>query len=174
MRVKLFLRLFVRIKVSHSIFMDSGKKKKISLEQLYPAIKETLDNGGNVEIPITGTSMLPLLVWGRDSVEISQNNKINIGDIIFYRRVDGSFVLHRIIGKDSGGFILCGDNQWIKEYGITEKNIVGVVKTIRRNGKNIDINNTLYKLYSKIWIKIFHFRKYILIFGRKMKKLFGR
>ncbi|MCH5191168.1 MAG: S24/S26 family peptidase [Oscillospiraceae bacterium] len=153
--------------------MGDTNKKKITLSELYPVIRERLDKGGTVELPITGTSMLPLLVWGRDSVDITKTETPKNGDIIFYRRDNGQFVLHRIIGENENGFILCGDNQWQKEYGIKPNNIIAVVTAINRNGKKFDTDNKIYRLYSFTWVKILPIRKYLLILMRKVKKLFG-
>ena len=150
--------------------MDNENKKRISLEELYPAIKESLDTGGRVELPITGTSMLPLLVQGRDTVLIKKADTVKKGDIIFYRRDDGHFVLHRIVGKDANGYILCGDNQWKKEYGICNRHIIAVVKSINRNGKEINADNFGYRLYSKLWMLVLPIRKYILYISRKVFK----
>ncbi|MGN0569546.1 MAG: S24/S26 family peptidase [Candidatus Fimenecus sp.] len=150
--------------------MDNENKKRISLEELYPAIKESLDTGGTVELPITGTSMLPLLVQGRDTVLIKKADTVKKGDIIFYRRDDGHFVLHRIVGKDANGYILCGDNQWKKEYGICNRHIIAVVKSINRNGKEINADDFGYRLYSKLWMLVLPIRKYILYISRKVFK----
>ena len=43
---------------------------KISMQELLPFIEEALNNNKTFTIPITGTSMLPLLVEGRDTVTI--------------------------------------------------------------------------------------------------------
>ncbi len=136
--------------------------KKVALEELYPIIKEQLESGGNVKIPITGTSMLPLLVQGRDFVVLKTCHKAKINDIIFYRRDNGAFVLHRIIGVDGNGYILCGDNQWVKEYGISDHNIIGVVTEIHRNGKVIGVDDKKYVKYYKRWLKLFPIRKMIV------------
>ncbi len=146
-------------------------KKTISLEELYPIIKEKLDNNGTVALPITGTSMIPLLVWGRDTVEITSCASPKLYDIIFYRRDDGHFVLHRIVGADENGFVLCGDNQWVKEHGIKEKHIIGVVKAITRKGKRFEVNKKAYCIYSKLWCKILPIRKYFLYVLRRIIKV---
>ena len=153
--------------------MCDSNKKKITLAELYPVIRERLDVGGTVELPITGTSMLPLLVWGRDSVDIQKTKTPKKGDIIFYRRDNGQFVLHRIVGQNENGFILCGDNQWDKEYGIQSRHIIAAVAAVNRRGKKIGTDNNGYKLYSFLWVKILPIRKYVLIFMRKAKRLFG-
>lgn len=152
--------------------METTTKKKISLQEIYPVIQEKIENGGTVGLPITGTSMLPLLVWGRDTVELIKCENPQKYDIIFYRRDDGHFVLHRIVGKNKSGFILCGDNQVNKEYGINEKHIIAVVKTITRKGKVFSVDKFLYKLYVKLWTLILPFRNIILVPLRKIKGLF--
>lgn len=145
-------------------------KKKISLNEIYPAIKETLNYGGTVELPITGTSMFPLLKAGRDTVIIKAGTNYSVCDIIFYRRDDGHFVLHRIVGKDKDGYILCGDNQTVLEKGITEKNIIAKVIEIHRNGKIIDVNDPKYVKRVKLWIKALPKRRLPLTVMRKLSK----
>ena len=133
--------------------------KKVALKELYPIIKEQLESGRTVALPITGTSMLPLLVAGRDYEILSYVTNPNINDNIFYRRDNGQFVLHRIIGIDENGYILCGDNQWVKEYGVKSHNIIGVVTEINRDGKNFNVNDENYIKYYKRWLKLFPIRK---------------
>ena len=136
--------------------------KKVALKELYPIIKEQLESGRTVALPITGTSMLPLLVAGRDNVILSSVTNPNINDIIFYRRDNGQFVLHRIIGIDENGYILCGDNQWVKEYGVKNHNIIGVVTEINRDGKNFNVNDENYIKYYNRWLKLFPIRKTLI------------
>ena len=152
--------------------MENLNKKKISLDEIYPIIKEKLQSGGTVQLPITGTSMNPLLYWGRDSVELIKCENAKKYDIIFYRRDNGQFVLHRVVGKNKDGYILCGDNQVKKEYGIQDKHIIAVVKSITRNGKTFSVDKSIYMLYVKLWTLILPFRNIILVPIRKIKGLF--
>lgn len=152
--------------------MENINKKKISLNEIYPIIKEKLDNDGTVQLPITGTSMNPLLYWNRDSVELQKCENPQKYDIVFYRRDNGQFVLHRIVGNDKNGFVLCGDNQVKKEYGITEKHIIAVVKSITRKDKTFSVNKSSYRFYVKLWTLILPLRNLILVPMRKLKGLF--
>jgi hypothetical protein len=147
------------------------KQQKLNLNSLVPFIEEAFSRNTTFKIPVTGTSMNPLLVWGRDTVELTKCENPQKYDIIFYRRDDGHFVLHRIVGKNGNGFILCGDNQVKKEYGITEKHIIAVVKSITRKGKTFSVNKFSYKLYVKLWTLILPFRNIILVPLRKIKGL---
>ena len=146
-------------------------KKSVALEELEPIIREKLNSGGTVQIPITGTSMLPLLVQGRDSVILAPADEVNIGDIIFYKRDDGHFVLHRIIGKNENGYILCGDNQWVKEYGITDQHIIGVVIEIILDGKSIKVDNEKYLKYCTHWNKLMPIRKPLVLTMSKIRAI---
>ncbi len=149
--------------------MEKTHKKTVALKEIYPIIKEKIDDGGVVKLPITGNSMLPLLVWGRDTVDLVKCENPKKGDIIFYLRDNGQFVLHRIVGVDEKGYILCGDNQWNLEYGIQDRHIIAVVTSITRKGKEFDVTKTSYKIYSKLWMKVLPIRKYILAATRMPK-----
>ena len=113
---------------------------KLNMETMLPFIEEAFNRGVDFQIPITGTSMNPLLYQKRDFVKIVKPVlPLKLGDIPLYRRKDGSFILHRVVGiKENGEYIMCGDNQFLLEYGITDKNIIGVVKTLIINGEEID------------------------------------
>ena len=131
--------------------MENTQKKTVALKEIYPMIKEKIDDGGVVKLPITGISMRPLLVWGRDTVDLVKCEAPKKGDIIFYLRDNGQFVLHRIVGVNNNGYILCGDNQWVLEYGIEDRHIIGVVNSITRKGKTFDMTNISYRIYSNLW-----------------------
>lgn len=116
---------------------------KLNMETLLPFIEEAFNRGLDFQIPITGTSMNPLLYQNRDFVKIVKPAlPLKLGDIPLYRRNDGAFVLHRVVGiKENGEYIMCGDNQFLLEYGITDKNIIGIAKTLIIDGKEIDVQS---------------------------------
>lgn len=144
--------------------------KKIRLEQLAPVIEETLKNGGTFEIGIRGTSMLPLLVEGRDTVVLAAaEQELEKYDIPLYRRTDGAFVLHRVIKADAGRYTMCGDNQWVQEEGIEHSQIVGKVVSINRKGKSFPVTDRKYRLYCRLWQFLLPIRKYIVKVRGKLK-----
>ena len=114
---------------------------KVNMETLLPFIEEAFSRGLDFQIPITGTSMNPLLYQNRDYVKIEKPVlPLKKGDIPLYRRRDGAFVLHRVVDiKENGEYVMCGDNQFILEYGITDANIIGIAKTLIIDGKEIDV-----------------------------------
>ncbi len=129
---------------------------KLNMETLLPFIEEAFNRGLDFQIPITGTSMNPLLYQNRDFVKIVKPDlPLKLGDIPLYRRADGTFVLHRVVGiKQNGEYIMCGDNQFILEFGITDKNIIGIAKTLIIDGKEINVDtDTDYLKHKEKYLK---------------------
>lgn len=147
------------------------EKKKIRLAEIMPVVEEKLSQGSTVEIPITGTSMLPLLVAGRDTVVLEKcDGKLKKYDLPLYRRANGAFVLHRVVGVGNGSYTMCGDNQWVKESGITDGMLIGKVRTVKRNGREIPVTDKKYRAYCRVWGMLFPIRKYIVKIRGKLKK----
>ncbi len=144
--------------------------KKVPLCELAPIIEEKLHDGGSVTLNITGTSMLPLLVEGRDSVcLVRKTGKLKKYDLPLYRRADGSFVLHRVIGVRRGGYVMCGDNQYIKEYPISDGQIIGVTESMCIDGENVSVRDASYMKYVKRRVRsriIRSIKAYIFAAGR--------
>ncbi len=113
---------------------------KFNIAELLPIIEETLERGESFKLPITGTSMNPLLIQGRDFALISKARlPLEIGDVPLYRRKDGAFVLHRVVDiKENGEYILCGDNQFLLESGIFDDNIIGIANAFIIKGKEVN------------------------------------
>jgi len=129
---------------------------KLNMETLLPFIEEAFNRGVDFQIPITGTSMNPLLYQNRDFVKIIKPSlPLKIGDIPLYRRADGAFVLHRVVDiKPNGEYVMCGDNQFILEYGITDSNIIGIAKTLVIDGKEIDVDTDAeYLMHKEKYLK---------------------
>lgn len=128
--------------------------EKISLSSLLPFIEEAFEKNATFKIPITGTSMNPLLYEKRDFVLIKKPEfPLEIGDIPLYRRKDGHFVLHRVVDMDEYGYVMCGDNQFILERGIKDENIIGVVCEMNINGSTVDVDDPEYIRHKEKYVK---------------------
>ena len=116
-------------------------------------IREVLASGGEFRLYPRGTSMLPLLRQGIDSVGLRNLDRApQKFDILFYQRSDGSYVLHRVKEVTSdGGLILWGDNQYRLEYGITTDQIIGYAARIYRGEREINLQSFIYRSYLRLW-----------------------
>lgn len=115
-------------------------------------IREVLASGGEFRLYPRGTSMLPLIRQGRDSVSLRQLDRSpRKYDILFYQRYDGSYVLHRVRAVTPEGLILWGDNQYRLEYGVQNAQIIGYAARIFRDDREVDIDGLVYRLWLWLW-----------------------
>ncbi len=124
--------------------------EKFSLAELEPIMLEVLDSGNEFVMKTHGISMTPMLSDGKDEVVlVKPTGKLNKYDVALFKRVDGQFVLHRVVGENSRGYVFRGDNQIINEHGVTDEMIIAVMTAYIKNGKRINVTDTEYKSYLK-------------------------
>ena len=124
----------------------------IYIDEYESLIREVLDSDGEFRIYPHGTSMLPLLRQGIDSVALRKLDRApQKFDILFYRRADGSYILHRVKQVTPDGMILWGDNHTMLEYGVTDDMIIGYAARIFRGETEINCDSFLYRTYLRLW-----------------------
>ena len=115
-------------------------------------IREVLSSGGEFRLYPHGTSMLPLLRQGKDSVALrSLDSPPEKFDILFYQRADGSYILHRVKQVTPDGLIMWGDNHTMLEYGVTDDMIIGRATRIFRGEKELNCNSFCYRVFLWLW-----------------------
>ena len=73
--------------------------------------REWVEEGKQVRLMISGSSMSPFLIHARDSITFSKPARaLRKGDMVFYQRDTGEYVMHRIYKKRPEGLYLVGDN----------------------------------------------------------------
>lgn len=108
----------------------------IPVKELLPYINESIKDDGTFTFYPGGQSMRPTIVGKQDCVVLKSPQSLKKGDIVLYRRNGEKFVLHRIIGEKDGKYIMCGDNQFRREFEIEKEAVIAVVDEIRKgNGK---------------------------------------
>ena len=142
--------------------------------------EEYLDKNGTLTYTVVGVSMLPLLHQHKDLFTVRKKGKRRCakGDVVLYRRPPDKYVLHRIIKVRPADYVILGDNCINKEYGIKDRDIVGVMTGFVRNGKSYSINDTVYRVYTffilnTVTVRIF-FKKAKGKIRRICKKLLRR
>lgn len=142
--------------------------------------EEELKKNGICMSTTSGWSMYPLLRDRRDTVVLAPVNKgLKKYDLPLYRRPDGTYVLHRILGIRPEGYVLCGDHQWRTEFPVPQEWLIGVVTGIYRDEKYVDMQGKGYRLYVRLWCSSLWLRKILLrVLGRyvglrgKARKIF--
>lgn len=125
--------------------------------------EEEIARTGKLIYTNIGDSMMPIIRQNRDLLIIEKvRGRLKKYDVPLYKRDSGQYVLHRILKVRKNDYIICGDNRWQKEYGITDRHIIGVLTGIVRNGNTISVNDRKYRLYVHLWCDFFHVRAWIL------------
>lgn len=123
---------------------------KVQLEEVWPVMQEQINAGGSVRFGPKGTSMLPMLRQGIDSVVIEKApEKLKKYDLPLYRRENGQFVLHRVVGIRKSGYVMRGDNQYVNEYDVLHSQILAIVTGFYRGDSFVSIDNKTYIKYVK-------------------------
>jgi len=152
-------------------FLLSGK-------DLVELVQETLAKGAGFRFKVKGFSMLPFIRDG-DVVTMSPTSKFPVGfgkSVAFIDSKTNKLVIHRIIGKNKGLYLIKGDNAFGADGLIPKENILGCVTKIERNGKNIFLGlgseRLIIALFSKIrvWSLVLFFWRMLPLFIRNTIK----
>lgn len=130
-----------------------------------PQILQILSRGESCLLTVTGASMLPFLRHKKDSVLLSapQEKDIAVGRIVFFQRLDGCYILHRIrrIRKD-GSLLICGDAQSWTEV-ISPNQILAVVTAVQRqSGRMVSVRSLGWRMASALWYPTRPLRRWLL------------
>lgn len=125
--------------------------------------EEIIERDGRLVYTNIGNSMFPLIRQDRDLLIIEKpRGRLKKYDVPLYRRDSGQYVLHRILKVRENDYVICGDNRVGKEYGITDRHIIGVLTAVVRDGREIPVTDWRYRAYVHLWCDFFPIRALIL------------
>ena len=148
----------------------SSLPEEVRLQDVMPRIRELLAKGQSVRLYPKGTSMMPMLRQGIDSVMLSPvTGRLKKYDLPLYQRRDGHYVLHRIL-KAGETYTCIGDNQFSYEKGVRQEQLIAVVTGYYRDEKYIPVSNFRYKCYCRLrhWTR---FPRHVLLWLRIKLKI---
>ena len=120
--------------------------------------QQIAENGFYVSTTV-GISMRPMLRHRRDRVIIKPVGEARLSkwDLPLYKRPDGKYVLHRIIGVEDGYYVIRGDNTFVKEK-VPDDWIVGVMTEFYRGKRHVMADDKGYRRYAAFWQTIYPLR----------------
>lgn len=127
-------------------------------------LEQVILEEGTLLSTASGISMLPCIRPGKDILHLIYPEKPpEKYDVILYKRRNGNYILHRVMEVNESKYVLCGDNQYILEYGIDDTQVLGILKGFYREEHYVDCKSSrCYRIYVMIWCKSFRFRKWML------------
>ena len=138
------------------------------------SFEELFEEGVILPLSVTGTSMLPLLHPERSVVMLEgiSGETVKKGDILLFRRENGSFVLHRVRKCFPDGCLqMNGDAQdWCEV--IERERVIAVVREVITDGRHE--NRIFIQLYNHLWPLTFGFRRSLIAVAISVRRIFPR
>lgn len=111
---------------------------------------------------ISGNSMSPFLIGGRDTVYLSRLTRpVRRGDAVLYRRRNGAYIFHRVYKVTPEGCTMVGDAQTELEPGIQPDQIIAIMTRAQRKGKTLVPGSFWWVFFEKVWIHMVPLRRWI-------------
>lgn len=127
-------------------------------EVLLGEISALLAEGREVSFTPKGTSMLPFIRGGRDSVTLKKLAEVKVGDIVLVRLPDSRYVLHRVWSLDGDSLELMGDGNLAGTEKCRLTDVMGTAVSI--NGRK--------PTRGRLWRALKPFRRYLLGIYRRI------
>ena len=125
-------------------------------------IEQIILEKGFIVIKPKGTSMYPLLSGNNIDVCITRADEpLKKYDVALYKRDDGTYVLHRVMSTDDG-YTMCGDNQWVLEHGIEQRQIIGRLDSWYKGNRKHTVRDASYLRYVRFWCMSLRLRRVML------------
>ena len=128
-----------------------------------------VQKGVTVTFPVTGQSMLPFIIGGKESVILHAPGLIDVGDVVL-AWVDGNrYVVHRIIKLDYDRVTLMGDgNVAVTEHCRLNDIKARVTHVVSADNKKRDLYSRWRVRAAKLWYWLRPIRRYLLAIYRRL------
>ena len=135
--------------------MQCNNMKKMDTYEYVSVLRGLTDEGKEVSLRIAGNSMAPFLQHERDMIHFKKpDRKLKRGDMVFFQRKNGQYIMHRIWKVKPEGFYIVGDAQMWMEGPVEADQIFGLITRVQRKGRWIGPDNFWWWFFEKVWIRL--------------------
>ncbi len=136
--------------------------KQVDTREYVSVLREIAEEGKVVSMLIAGSSMAPFLCHNRDYIYFTKpERELRRGDMVFYQRDSGRYVMHRIYKVKPDGYYMVGDAQTQIEGPLRREQIFAVITQVKRAGKMIRPGDFWWEFFEHIWIRIVPARRIV-------------
>lgn len=131
------------------------EKNTVSVADWLGLMLPLLREGYGFAIYPRGLSMRPFVSGGRDHVivHLAEGRTLRRGDIVLYRRANGTLILHRVHHVKASALYCLGDSQTMVEGPIAREDVYATATRIIRKGRVIDCESRMYRVLSGLWLR---------------------
>lgn len=139
--------------------MEEPLFKTVDTEEYVSMLRELTEQGQEVSMVVSGSSMSPFIIHQRDSIFFKKpDRELRRGDFVFYQRSSGQYVCHRICKIKPDGYYIVGDAQSVIEGPIQREQIFGLITSVTRKGKKLAPGDFWWEFFEKVWPRVIPFR----------------
>lgn len=143
------------------------QKLVMANQTLVAEISKLVNEGTQVTFVPKGSSMLPFIRGGRDSVALIKDDNISPLDIVL-AKIGNTFVIHRIVAIDGDRITLMGDGNISGKEHCFRKDILAKVVKIIKDDRQIDCTGENHRRKALLWQKLLPVRRYLLGIYRRI------
>lgn len=137
--------------------------KVVDTREYVSVLRELTEEGKEVSLIISGSSMSPFLIHQRDYIYFKKpDRELKKGDMVFYQRDSGQFVMHRIWKVRPDGYYIIGDAQTVIEGPVRRDQIFALITKVQRKGKWLEPGDFRWEFFEHIWIHMIPIRRKIM------------
>lgn len=143
----------------------------VDTREYVSALRELVEEGKEVSMLIAGSSMAPFLVHRRDYIYFKKPERnLRKGDMVFFERDSGQYVMHRIWKVKPDGYYIVGDAQNEIEGPVREEQIFAIITKVRRKNQWIAPGDFWWEFFEHIWIRMIPVRRIVMKLYAKIIK----
>lgn len=134
----------------------------VDTNEYVSVLRELAEEGKVVSMLISGSSMAPFLCHNRDYIYFTKlDRELRRGDMVFYQRDTGQYVMHRIYKKKPDGYYMVGDAQTQIEGPLRRAQIFARIVKVKRKGRILQPGDFWWEFFEHVWIRIIPVRKFV-------------
>lgn len=146
-------------------------ERVVDTNEYVSVLRELAEEGRVVSMLVVGSSMSPFLCHKRDYIYFTKpDRELRRGDMVFYQRDTGQYVMHRIYKRKKDDYYMVGDAQTQIEGPLRGDQIFARIIKVKRKGRIIEPGNFWWEFFEHVWIRIIPMRKVI----EKLYSLLGQ
>jgi len=134
--------------------MDIPSSIHIENDLLFEQVLSYLQQGKGVFIPIKGKSMRPFLREGDKVLLESVDHKALSRGMIVLAKMDGKWLLHRVVRLGQSHVSLTGDANVAIHEAVAYSDIKAIAIALKREGKEYNLNDKWRLFVGLVWYRM--------------------
>ena len=136
------------------------KERVVDTREYVSVLREIAEEGKVVSMRIAGSSMSPFLAHGRDYIYFTKpDRELRAGDMVFYQRRNGQYVMHRIYKVKAEGYYIVGDAQTEIEGPVARDQIFAFITKVKRKDRILQPGDFWWEFFEHVWIRMIPLRR---------------